>query len=123
MNIEGMSVLDQKALDNIRALQRPGTPDLLARIVDIFLNDTPDGIATIHRAMTAGDLDTVRTKAHSIKSSAAYLGATAFSSQMSQLERAARENDLQACAAICKDIDPAYNDVQNSLGGLQDKAA
>lgn len=118
-----MSVLDQKALDNIRALQRPGTPDLLARIIDIFLNETPDGIATIHRAMTAGDLDTVRTKAHSIKSSAAYLGATTFSSQMAELERAGRENDVQTCTTICKDIDTAYNDVQNSLIGLQDKAA
>jgi len=118
-----MSELDQTALDNIRALQRPGTPDLLGRIVDIFLKETPSAVNQIQEAVAAGDLETVRTTAHSIKSSAAYLGATNFSAQMAELERAAREQHLPICQQMSQGLEHDCQRVIDALHQLQDQAA
>lgn len=118
-----MNELDQTALDNIRALQRPGKPDLLGRIIDLFVTETPKHVQQIQQAVAAGDLDTVRTTAHSVKSSAAYLGATAFSNRMAELERAAREEHLAICQQSSEGLDTDCQSVIDALQQLQDKAA
>ena len=118
-----MNELDTTALDNIRALQRPGTPDMLARIIDIFLQETPAGIEQIQQSVAEGDLETVRTTAHSIKSSAAYLGASSFSARMAELESAARETQLSHCQDLCLNLEQDCASVIDSLLELKDQAA
>lgn len=118
-----MTEIDQTALNNIRALQRPGKPDLLGRIVTLFLNQTPDAITTILNALTAGDLDTVRTSAHSMKTSAAYVGATQFSIRMSDIESAAREGQLSRCQELTLDLQEHAAQVACELIPMQDLAA
>ncbi len=118
-----MNILDQSALDNIRALQRPGSPDLLGRIVELFLTDAPLGVAKVQTAIAAADLETVSITAHSLKSSASYLGATAFSQRMAGLERAARDEDLAACQQLNQGLESDCQDVVDALLQLKDKAA
>lgn len=95
-----MSQIDQAALDNIRALQRPNSPDLVGRIVTIFMTQTPDGVKAILDGIESSDLEAVRTAAHSIKSTAAYVGATQFSKRMEGLEKAARTEQLALCQEL-----------------------
>ena len=118
-----MSQIDQSALDNIRALQRPGSPDLLGRIVGIFVTQTPDGIKAILDGVASGDLESVRTSAHSIKSSAAYVGAIKFSSTMADVERAAREENLALCQELTEDLDNQAAAVIAELNVVLDQAA
>ncbi len=120
-----MSEIDQSALDNVRALQRPGSPDLLSRIIGIFVAQTPEGVHAIITALAANDLDTVRNTAHSIKSSAAYVGAARLSSRMADLERAAREEHVDICREIVEGLEAHSQSVIDELQSLssQDKAA
>lgn len=118
-----MSEIDTTALDTVRALQRPGSPDLLGRIIGVFADTTPDGVKAIVEAAAAGDLETIRTAAHSIKSSAAYVGATRFSTRMADIERAARDEDLPTCRNLTVDIEAHFHVVLDELLALKDKAA
>jgi len=95
-----MSEIDQSALDSVRALQRPGAPDLLGRIIGVYVVQTPETVNTICEACTSGELEAVRTSAHALKSSAAYVGATQFSTRMAKLESAAREENLAMCREL-----------------------
>ncbi len=118
-----MSEIDHKALDNVRALQRPGTPDLLGRIVDLFVIQTPKDVAAISASVESEDFESVRIAAHSIKSSAAYVGAQQFSERLAKLEIAARENDLAQCQQLVDAIDQHAEAVIDELLTVQDKVA
>ncbi len=48
--------IDPAALENIRMLDRPGKPDLLAAILAMYLETTPDEVAAIGAAVETGDL-------------------------------------------------------------------
>ncbi len=87
-------MLDQTALDNIRALQRPGQPDLLTRIIDTYSRNAEALVNGLHRALQDGDIELVRRNAHTLKSAAANLGATALSELSRQLEECATSGDI-----------------------------
>ena len=67
--------IDVNALDNIRALQRPGAPSLLERIVTLYLADAPQLIGTMRDAIAVGDANALQHASHQLKSSSANLGA------------------------------------------------
>ncbi len=88
-------LLERKALDEIRALQRDGRPDLLAKVIGIYLESAPKLLESIRRAVTRGDADAIRAAAHRLKSSSANLGAVQFAEMCWTLETMGRDNDLQ----------------------------
>jgi HPt (histidine-containing phosphotransfer) domain-containing protein len=96
--------LDTHALKAIESLQRPGKPDLLNRIVDLFRSESPKTIASLQDGMESSDLQAVRNAAHTLKSSSAYVGAKALSERCRDLESAAREGNFPACIALGDDI-------------------
>lgn len=90
-----IQVIDPQALDKIRALQMEGEPDLLSEIIAGYFNDAPTQLDAIHRAVQAGDAQTLRRAAHSMKSSCANLGAMTLSALCKELEEMGRNGDLQ----------------------------
>jgi len=88
-------LINRKALDNIRALQPEGEPDILSRIISIYLEDTPNQMDNLYRALRNKDLREVRSIAHSLKSSSANLGAIALSALFKDLEHKAHTNTLE----------------------------
>ena len=66
--------LDRKVLGAIRAVEQSGAPDLLARVVRAYLDETPKLLARLHAAIAAGDPDRIRFTAHALKSSSANVG-------------------------------------------------
>jgi len=106
MNIE----IDESALDAIRALQRPGKPDILARIVNMYLEKTPELIGSIREGVVANDAEKVKIAAHTLKSSSAYVGAAQLAEVCSRLESKASNEEL---ADVDTDIDTIDNGFQS----------
>jgi len=102
MNIE----IDESALDSIRALQRPGKPDILARIVNMYLQKTPELIGNIREGVAANDSEKVKIAAHTLKSSSAYVGAAQLAEVCSRLESKASNEEL---TDVQEDIDTIHN--------------
>lgn len=93
-------VIDRKALDALRALQRPGRPDVLTRIIDQFTLDAPRLIRDMLAAVEAGDADALKLAAHTLKSSSANVGAHLLSARCREIERLARAADVRAAEPL-----------------------
>ena len=107
--------VDDVALEAIRALQRPGKPDLLAKVLKTFFARTPAILDAMHRALEAGDAAALGEQMHSLKASAAYVGAARLSALCTRLERASADGDASAVAALVARIDGEFADVSATL--------
>lgn len=107
--------IDENALKAIVALQRPGKPDLLMRIVDLFKTESPKTIANMVEGIDTADMEAVRVAAHTLKSSSAYVGATELSERCKELERAAHDQNFPACMALGDAVEDLF---QNSCTAL-----
>jgi CheY-like chemotaxis protein len=92
------AVLDIQALEQIRALQQPGAPDLLAKVIALYLDSTAKLTEQIRTALDAGDADGLRLAAHALKSSSGNVGATGLADLAKQLEACGREQQLDVDA-------------------------
>lgn len=91
-------VIDPQAIENLRALNPGDNDEFLREITGIFLEDTPQRIAELNQSLTAGDVPKFTRAAHSIKGSAANLGAAALRAVAEKLEHQSRTDGLAAVA-------------------------
>ncbi len=120
----GGLLLDQKALDNIRAVQREGEPSLLDKVIKIYFENSPKLLQALRDAVAEDKApDAIRTAAHSLKSSSANLGATGLAALCSQLEEMARENCTAGAEAIVNKIEKLYPLVCQKLAAEGENAA
>ena len=86
-----------------------GDRRLLSELVGIFVDDGPKRLQAIRAALTAADVRQVEHVAHSLKGSAAILGATRLSTAALALEDAAHEghteNSPDLVAEIARELD------------------
>ena len=86
MSGEFMSRLDSTTLQNIRDLEAEGSPGLLDQLVDLFFQTAGEALSTMQEALKSGRAVQVRDAAHSLKSSAAGLGARELAAVCQKLE-------------------------------------
>lgn len=85
--VTSLPVLDHRALQAIRSLQRPGAPDLLRSAVDSFVEDLDSSRELLLQALQSGDGATVRSLAHRLKSGSADMGAVRLCQWFKDLEK------------------------------------
>lgn len=115
--------IDTHAVRALVSLQRPGTHDLVKRIVELFKSETPKAIAAMQQGLDGSDLLSVRNAAHTLKSSSAYIGAIALSERCRDLEAAVRKDNFSACFALCDGIEELFDVSRDELQQLMAKAA
>ena len=101
-------LLNQAALNNIRALQSNGSSNLLARIIGMYLESSPELIDQIRTGIADSSAKAVRHAAHSLKSSSANLGATALTSACKELEDMGRNDALEGAEELLERVDALY---------------
>ncbi|HYS17299.1 MAG TPA: Hpt domain-containing protein [Candidatus Binatia bacterium] len=86
-----------------------GDQVLLRELVGIFVDDSPKRLQAMRAAMTAADIRQLEHVAHSLKGSAAILGATRLQSAALALEDAAHdghtENSPDLVARIARELE------------------
>ncbi len=108
-------IIDRRALDNIRALQEDGGPDILDRVISSYLRKTPELLRTLHLALKKGDAAAIRNAAHSLKSSSAHVGASFLSVLCRELEEMGRDNRLDNAEHILDKIETGYAITEKAL--------
>jgi signal transduction histidine kinase/HPt (histidine-containing phosphotransfer) domain-containing protein/ActR/RegA family two-component response regulator len=88
---EDLAKLDSATVVRLRGAGAPGRPNLYSRLVELFRSGSSGALDELQAALRGGDLTTARTICHKLKSSAANVGAMAFSEDVRRLE--------QLCAA------------------------
>lgn len=107
--------LDERALAQIRALQRPGQPSVLGKIIGLYLDSAPALLQRLRDAVAAGDGEALRQAAHSFKSSSANLGATQLAGLCKELEHRGREQRLEGTVALLAEVDRHSARVREAL--------
>lgn len=92
---EQSRTIDQQVLEKIQNLQQAGAPDILSRVIHLYLETAPGLIETMSEASKNGDSIVLQNSAHSLKSSSANLGALTLSSICKELESMGREDRIQ----------------------------
>ena len=110
-----LPTIDQKALDNIRALQMNGTLDMLSRVINIYLTSSPNLMEKLRKSIASKDADAINTAAHSFKSNSANLGAIRLSELCKELEEMGKNNSLKTAQDSITRIEVEYEKVQASL--------
>ena len=113
-------IIDPAAL---KRLHEWGGPSLSSEIIRLFLDHGPLRMDQIREAVEADDLDVPERGAHSLKSSAANVGARQLQEVASELESAASNGDLQRFRGLIPNLEQAYAQAAQELEGIAEEGA
>lgn len=113
------SAIDLRFVDSIRSLNTDGRPDLLAELVAIFRETTPDLLDGLESAATAGDARQLQRLAHRLKGGSGNVGARHMSRLCADLELVAREtSSTDGTDSHVASIRRSYEEALNALSAL-----
>jgi PAS domain S-box-containing protein len=112
--------LDDAALRNLRDL---GGDEFLAEVVDAFLSDAPELMATLRRALEEQNAEELRRAAHTLKSNGTTLGAAQFAELCRTLEQRAKDGQFDGCSELIDRIEQEYRPLEESLAALRAEPA
>ncbi len=115
---ESDPVSEGEALDGnvLRELQED-VGEAFPRLVSVFLEDTPEHLASLRDAVWERDQQWVAESAHTIKGSARNLGATRLGEICFQLEEMGRSGALDRAEELLHSLDAEYEQVKEALQG------
>jgi HPt (histidine-containing phosphotransfer) domain-containing protein len=88
----------------------------MARIIaGAFVMDMPEQMAALKAGLTAGDAAAVRLRAHTIKGSAANVGAESLRQKAYVVEKHAERGDLALAASLAPQIDVEFERLKQAL--------
>ena len=106
-----MPTIDDATFDNLK--QSSGA-DFMRELIDTFMEDGTRRLSELQSAVKAGDADTFRRAAHTLKSNAATFGATALAALAKELEDMGRAGNLQVGDRLTA-LEQAYQDAAGEL--------
>lgn len=111
-------VINMSSIDNIRAIQQKGAPDLVGKLVTLYLTQASTIIKTLGSAVEEKNTQDIFHLAHKFKSSSANVGALYLSSLLKELEAMGRQNKTDGAKRLFADIEKEFEAVRKSLEAL-----
>jgi histidine phosphotransfer protein HptB len=108
-------VIDPQAIANLRSLNPGDNDEFLREITGIFLEDTPVRLAELDESYLSGDTGRFTRAAHSIKGSAANLGAAGLRAVAEKLENQSRTNGLANVAELVSQVKSEFARAEATL--------
>lgn len=90
---KSVMLLERAPLEEIRELRRPGSPDILAKVISVYESDSPKLIDAMRKGFEQGDTEAMIRAVHSLKTSSAMLGATFLSDHCLMVEKGLRDGE------------------------------
>jgi signal transduction histidine kinase/CheY-like chemotaxis protein/HPt (histidine-containing phosphotransfer) domain-containing protein len=85
--------LDQKTLDNLRLLQQEGKPDVVGKVIQLYLSTAPITLDALRTAVASDEAMAMQQAAHALKSSSYHVGALSLAALCQTLEGMGRTRD------------------------------
>ena len=111
-------VLDPAVIENLRQLTPAGEPDVLAEVLELFLQDVPQRLARLRGAYDVRDAVEMYKTAHSLKGSAGNIGADALFEVCRQLDDKSRAGDLTDVKPLIDALDAEFKRVEVAIRQL-----
>lgn len=113
------ATLNLTVLENLRSYQREGQPDIVTRLIDLFLGQAPNHLETIEAALAACDCEALSRAAHALRGTSANLGAVKLSEIAGELETQGRSGDTANSAATMAILRAEFALVETDLMALR----
>jgi two-component system sensor histidine kinase/response regulator len=101
----------------IRGLRELGSEDddVLAEVVDLYVDDAPSRIEAMRSAIAASDPEALSEAAHALKSSSGNVGAVKVREICQQLETTGREGKIDGAGAVLTQLEREYAIAKSAL--------
>jgi signal transduction histidine kinase/CheY-like chemotaxis protein/HPt (histidine-containing phosphotransfer) domain-containing protein len=116
-------VFDETVLESYRLYQQKGEPDIVRRLVVIFLKHTPGLLREMAEADADKNLERLWPLAHSLKSSSANIGAIRLAGLCEEMERMGRQKKMPEIFSLTEKIAREYSRVSKELQRVMMKSA
>ncbi len=107
--------IDKTVLNRLRVLQREGGPDIITRLIKVYLESSENLVRKMREALAADTIEVVRFNAHSLKSSSANVGAIKLSELNKELETLSKKNTHENATELVLAIELEFFRVKNAL--------
>lgn len=108
--------INHKSLDNLRAIQVPGSADIVGKVINAYLQESNGLLEKLKLSEKDNDLTCLYKTAHALKSSSANVGAMTLADLCKTLEVMARQGVMEGSTELVKAIEKEY---YNATGQLQ----
>lgn len=109
-------IIDPQALDRLREW---GGDKLAGQMVRLFLKNSGTRMEQIRVGVDDSDLDEAERGAHSLKSSAANIGAEILRTLATRMESAALDGNAEGARALLPDLEAAYSEAVTELERIE----
>lgn len=96
-------------------LREGGVEEMLAILLETFVQDCPGRLAALEQAVKDGDPKTIESAAHAFKSGAGTVRATVLADALRELEAAGRSGNLTGVTGLVEHIRTEYVAVLREL--------
>jgi HPt (histidine-containing phosphotransfer) domain-containing protein len=110
-----MTVIDKATFEELKQISGA---DFINELIDVFLEDAPQMIQNMQSAVAAGDIESFRRNAHSLKSNAYTFGATELGALAKELELMGKQSNLDVGSRLAI-LNEAFVKVVEELKGLR----
>lgn len=114
---------DTKPVDPgaLARLDRIGGNEFVVEMIELFLDNAPERLASAREAFDGGDVATLHRSVHSLKSTAANLGAQVLRATAETAEVRAHEEDLDAIGPLLDDLERQFEAARIELTAERDR--
>ncbi len=112
-DVSDYNPIQMSAIEDLRMLM--GTTEMVHELVDLYLEEAPKLLTTIHECLRQGDEERFIRAAHSLKSSSAQLGAKQLAEQCKQLELLGKHGQMEQAISVLMQTEMEYAHVKEAL--------
>jgi PAS domain S-box-containing protein len=109
------NLLDHHVLQRLQADLGDGDPAIVIELIDMFLSDSPQLLATLRQSLAARAADDFQRAAHTLKSSSATLGAATLAKVSQQLELSGRAAAFDQIDDQFREFEQVYKQSSHAL--------
>lgn len=109
-------ILDHSILDR---LHEWGGDELKLKMIELFLEHAPDRVEGVSMGLENGDTELAERSAHSLKSSAANLGAQAVRLVSGRIEELLERGDSQGARDLLPELETKLGETIQALGTVR----
>lgn len=108
-------LIDPQVMETLRLLRIPGQPDPVPLLIGEFLDAAQNRLQEIQAALMNHDAQTIEYAAHSLRGSAAGIGALLLAELAAELEESAKQGYMHRAAELLSQMETEFENVRRSL--------
>ncbi len=110
-----LPVIDAQILQELKDIAGDDGDEMVAELIDSYLEDAAPKLQEIHRAIDKDDADFLRNSAHALRSLSVTIGAILLAQVSTELEAIGRSGTTSNTSTLLKKLDTEYQRVETAL--------